>query len=240
MSMHPEFPVSPYDPLVPAHRWFPAAEALRDSSYEKLLPPLVATIRDEVHDWRSGGYRGASPTTKALTVQDTGSSRIEDRISLRQTRPFRTEARDFVTAKKSVFNRIVGEVHGGGLELAFARFLEAAQDVQAFAKNYLAVGFRLDYVKTDGDLSTYTPDFIVRDTGGTVWIIETKGREELDIPQKMARLEQWCADATAAEAEEGGNGTRYGFIYVDQDGFEKHSPQTLSDLVTSFTEFKSN
>lgn len=176
----------------------------------------------------------------ALTVRETGSSRIEDRISLRQTRPFRTEARDFVTAKKSVFNRIVGEVHGGGLELAFARFLEAAQDVQAFAKNYLAVGFRLDYVKTDGDLSTYTPDFIVRDTGGTVWIIETKGREELDIPQKMARLEQWCADATAAEAEEGGNGTRYGFIYVDQDGFEKHSPQTLSDLVTSFTEFKSN
>ena len=29
---------------------------------------------------------------------------------------------------------------------------------------------------------------------GTVWIVETKGREELDLPQKMARLHQWCDD----------------------------------------------
>ena len=36
---------------------------------------------------------------------------------------------------------------------------------------------------------------------GTVWIIEIKGREELDLPQKMARLKLWCADATAAKRE---------------------------------------
>ncbi len=170
----------------------------------------------------------------ALTITETGTSRIEDYIHLKNTRPFRTEARPFVAAKKSLFNRIVGEVHGGGLELAFARFLEDADDVQAFAKNYLAVGFRLDYVKADGDLSTYTPDFIVRDIGGMVWIIETKGREELDIPQKMKRLAQWCEDATAAEE----NGIRYDFLYVDQDGFEKHSPKSLADLAASFTEYK--
>ena len=72
--------------------------------------------------------------------------------------------------------------------------------MSAFAKNYFAVGFKLDYVKADGDLSNYTPDFIVRTTDGTVWIVETKGREEIDVPQKMARLRQWCADATAASA----------------------------------------
>jgi type III restriction enzyme len=69
--------------------------------------------------------------------------------------------------------------------------------VAAFAKNYLAVGFKLDYVKTDGDLSTYTPDFIVRADDGSVTIVETKGREELDLPRKMARLAQWCEDATS-------------------------------------------
>ena len=53
-----------------------------------------------------------------------------------------------------------------GLELAFAAFLETAPDVQAFGKNYMAVGFKLDYVKADGELSTYTPDFIVRTTDG--------------------------------------------------------------------------
>ena len=62
MSLHPDFPVSPYAPLLPEHRWFPADEALRESSYDKLLPPLVAKIRQEVYDWRKAGYPGASST----------------------------------------------------------------------------------------------------------------------------------------------------------------------------------
>lgn len=40
--------------------------------------------------------------------------------------------------------------------------------------NYLAVGFKIAYVKTDGDLSNYVPDFLVKTTDGTVWIVETK------------------------------------------------------------------
>lgn len=106
--------------------------------------------------------------------------------------------------------------------------------MQAFAKNYLAIGFKLDYVKTDGDLSTYTPDFLVRTSDGKVWIIETKGREELDLPQKMERLKQWCADATAAEE----NGATYDFVYVDQSSFEKHTPTTFAALAESFVEYK--
>ena len=112
--------------------------------------------------------------------------------------------------------------------------MEARRDVAAFAKNYLAVGFKLDYVKANGDLSNYTPDFIVRTTDGLVWLVETKGRAELDLPQKMARLKQWCADATAAEE----NGQRYDFVFVDQTGFEKHAPKTFAALAASFTEYK--
>jgi len=114
-------------------------------------------------------------------------------------RPFRTEHRPYLNASKSIFTRIVGEPHSGGFELRFAAFLEAAPDVVAFNKIYFAIGFKLDYVKADGDLSTYTPDFIIRTADGVIWIAETKGRAELDLPQKMARLKQWCADATAAE-----------------------------------------
>jgi hypothetical protein len=66
MALHPEFPQSPYEPLVPSHRWFPADETLRASSYEKLLPPLVAKIRDEVFKWRQKNYGGASGTTISL------------------------------------------------------------------------------------------------------------------------------------------------------------------------------
>ncbi len=172
----------------------------------------------------------------ALTVQDNGSSRIEDFIRLRDVRPFRTQHRDWLPAKRSLFNRIVGEPGAGGFELRFARFLDDAPGVAAFAKNYLAVGFRLDYVKTDGDLSTYTPDFIVRGDDGSITIVETKGREELDLPRKMARLAQWCEDATAASLAQGG--PRYGFIYVDQEGFERHTPQSFAGLATSFREYQ--
>lgn len=128
----------------------------------------------------------------------------------------------------------MGELGSGGLELKFAAFLEAAPDVVSFVKNYFAVGYKFDYVKADGDLSTYTPDFVVKTTDGAIWIVETKGREELDLPQKMTRLRQWCADATAAEE----TGQRYDFVFVDEDGFERHRPKTFAALAASFREYK--
>lgn len=172
----------------------------------------------------------------ALTVRDAGSTRIEDYIRLRQTRPFRTENRPYLSPKKSLFNKIVGEPRAGGFELRFARFLDDATDVVAFAKNYLAVGFRIDYVKTDGDLADYVPDFIVKTDDGAVWIVETKGRAELDLPKKMARLRQWCEDASAASCAEGG--PAYGFVYVDQEGFERHRPATFAALAAGFRDFQ--
>ena len=66
MALHPEFPRSPYEALNPDHRWFPAAEELRATAYEKLVPPLVARIREEVAAWRESGYQGASSTSRAL------------------------------------------------------------------------------------------------------------------------------------------------------------------------------
>jgi type III restriction enzyme len=237
---------------------FFARQLLKDlrlvGGYDELYPKVKAFIRDhlftnpvdlddpvilrnlsepEVAHLLFDCFRRA---INALTIHESGSSRIEGHIRLRDTRPFRTEPRGFLPAKRSVFNRIVGEGGADGLELAFAAFLDSAPDVQAFGKNYMAVGFKLDYVKADGELSNYTPDFIVRTTDGAVWIVETKGREELDVPQKMARLRQWCADATeASKAEEG---TRYGFVYVDQERFERHRPTSFAGLTHAFREYQ--
>lgn len=171
-----------------------------------------------------------------LTVRDRGSSRIEDRIRLRDMRPFRTANREYLPATKSIFDKIVPEAVGGGFELEFAKFLENAPDVTAFAKNYLAVGFKIDYVKSDGDLSNYVPDFLVRTERGDVFVVETKGRAEIDLPQKMGRLRQWCEDATGASKPEGG--PAYRFVYVDQEGFEKHRPRDFAALVASFQEYQ--
>ena len=179
-------------------------------------------------------YDSFKKAINALTVEESGTTRIEDRIRLKEMRPFRTNYRAHLTATKSIFNKVVGEPNSGGFELRFAAFLENAPDVQAFAKNYLAIGFKLDYVKADGDLSNYVPDFMVRTTDGKVWIVETKGRAEIDLPQKMARLKQWCADATAAEE----SGQQYDFVFVDQTGFEQHRPTTFAALSSGFTDYK--
>jgi type III restriction enzyme len=224
--------VGGYDVLYPKVRNF-MRDHLFEASPVDLEDPIIIRNLSEP-DAGKILYDSFKSAMNALTISDTGSTCIEGYIHLRNTRPFRTEHRPFLAAQKSIFTKIVGEVNAGGFELAFATFLESAPDIAAFTKNYLAIGFKFDYVKANGDLSNYVPDFITRDSKGTVWIIETKGREELDLPQKMARLRQWCTDATTAEE----NGTRYDFLYVDQASFEKHKPITLADLVTSFTEYK--
>jgi type III restriction enzyme len=69
---------------------------------------------------------------------------------------------------------------------------------------------------------------------GTVWIVETKGRKELDLPQKMTRLKLWCDDTTAAEE----HGPRYDVVFVDQTGCEKHQPNNFAAPAASFSHDK--
>jgi type III restriction enzyme len=69
---------------------------------------------------------------------------------------------------------------------------------------------------------------------GTVWIVETKGCKELDLPKKLARLKQYGAAATAAEE----HGPRYDFVVVDQTSFEKHQPNNFAALAASFSHDK--
>ena len=66
MALHPNFPESPHAILDPALRWFPADEALRESSSEKLMPPLVPQLRRKVKEWRDSGCVGATNTSKSL------------------------------------------------------------------------------------------------------------------------------------------------------------------------------
>ena len=52
MVLHPDFPESPHDILDPDIRWFPADKSLRETSSEKLMPPLVPELRKQVKAWR--------------------------------------------------------------------------------------------------------------------------------------------------------------------------------------------
>lgn len=135
-------------------------------------------------------------------------------------------------SKKSVFNRVIGDSH---FELEFASFLENCSDVISFAKNYLAVHFKLDYVNAAGDIANYSPDFLVKLSPNRVVVIETKGQQNLDAPLKMQRLRQWCEDINVLQAD-----VNYDFAYVDELAFKQYAPKSFADLLAGFREYKND
>jgi len=166
----------------------------------------------------------------ALTVQDKGDAEIRDSIKLRQTRPFVVKDQGYLSPKKSVFNRIIGDSQ---LELRFASFLEDCHDVVSYAKNYLAVHFKFDYVNADGDISNYYPDFLVKLSDKRIIIVETKGQADLDVPLKMRRLLQWCEDINRAQPD-----VMYDFVYVDEESFDEYKPSSFQQLMDGFKDYK--
>jgi type III restriction enzyme len=66
MGLDKNFPKDKFAILHPSIRWFPADEDLRKEGYEKLLPPFVPKLREEVYAWRQNNYEGASGTSKNL------------------------------------------------------------------------------------------------------------------------------------------------------------------------------
>jgi len=218
------------------------------SGYDVLYGKIKAFVRDELFDrrveledpntLRNLSELAATKTlietfkkaVNALTVQDKGDAEIRDTIKLRRTRPFVAKDQSYLIPKKSIFNKIIGDSH---FELLFAGFLEGCDDVIAFAKNYLAVHFKLDYVNADGDIANYYPDFLVKLSDSKMFIVETKGQADLDVPLKMARLEQWCEDINRVQAK-----VEYDFVYVDEEGFGKYKPNSFQQLVEGFREYR--
>jgi type III restriction enzyme len=166
----------------------------------------------------------------ALTVKDKGDAEIRDTIKLRKTRPFVVKDQGYLMPQKSVFNRIIGDSH---FELVFAGFLDKCGDIISYAKNYLAVNFKLDYVNADGEISNYYPDFIVKLPGNKIVIVETKGQEDLDVPLKMARLKQWCEDINKVQDE-----IAFDFVFIDYESYGKYQPKNFQDLMKGFTGYK--
>ena len=192
-----------------------SANTLRNLSELAATKTVIETFKKAIND---------------LTVRDKGDAEIRDTIKLRQTRPFVVKDQGYLMPKKSVFNRVIGDSH---FELQFAGFLEDCSDVVSYAKNYLAVHFKLDYVNADGDISNYYPDFLVKLTDGRVVVVETKGQEDLDVPLKMQRLRQWCEDVNAMQSD-----VKYDFVYVNQENFEKYAPKSLDAVLSGFREYK--
>jgi type III restriction enzyme len=98
-------------------------------------------------------------------------------------------------------------------------------------KNYFAVHFKIDYRNADGSISDYYPDFVVKVSPKEYYVIETKGREDVDDVEKIQRLEQWCEDVNESQ-----NKAKYHMLYVKQEDWDKRDqkPKGFDEAVRSF------
>jgi type III restriction enzyme len=166
-----------------------------------------------------------------LTVQDSGDTEIRNYIKISDARPFVVNDRPYLVPKKSVFNKIVGDL---GFELVFASFLEGCDDVISFSKNFQnkeATALRIEYKNAEGSISTYYPDFFVKQDDKTVYIVETKGREDDNDKLKFERLQKWCEDVNERQSR-----MVYKALYVKQDLWESNHLKNFDEAVRLFNE----
>ncbi len=185
---------------------------LRNLSEMEVTKNLIETFKKQIN---------------LLTILQKGEAQIRDYIKISKCRPFVTKDPGYLVPKKSVFNKIIGD---SKLELDFANFLENCDDIISYVKNYFAVNFKIDYQNNKGDISNYYPDFIVKKTDTEIYIVETKGLLDLDVPLKIGRLNQWCKDINALKT-----GIEYHWLLVKQDEFEAYTPKSFDELVKNFS-----
>ncbi len=158
------------------------------------------------------------------TISEKAPPAINEFVSLKDTKPKVTSNQAFLKPKKSIFNKVIGD---NGFELEVAAFLESnCADILSYAKNTMGdggVNFKMEYQAQDGNIREYYPDFLVKKDDKTIYIVETKGREDLNDLKKIKRLVTWCYDANLAQSE-----FEYLPLYIKQEEWEKYQAKLKS------------
>ena len=156
-----------------------------------------------------------------LTITDRGSAELKKTyIKLRKVKPMVFKNQKCITSKKSIFNKIIGD---SDFELEFAKYLDNCDDIISFIKNIYNIHFKMEYQGEDGNIHDYYPDFIVKKDERTIFIIETKGREDLDDIRKIKRLKIWCDDVNKSREN-----FTYIPLYVKQEKWNKYKKDIKS------------
>lgn len=157
-----------------------------------------------------------------LIVQQQEPELISKERKLSTTTPFPfSNTRAMTESGKTVFNYVTSS---NEFEKSFARFLDQAEDVVAFAKLPDQFGFCIQYTDTRANIRNYFPDFILRLQDGSYWIAETKGREDVDVAMKDQAANNWCETATLL------TGVSWSYIKVLQKEFDELHPDSFEEL----------
>ena len=78
---------------------------------------------------------------------------------------------------------------------------------------------------TIANIRNYFPDFIAIAKDGTKWIVETKGREDIEVRLKDNAAMNWCKAASELTKEQ------WKYLKVPQKEFEQLHPDAFEELV---------
>ena len=124
--------------------------------------------------------------------------------------------------QKTIYTRTAFPSHGGGLEHAFMDFVDADGNVERWIKiSETRHRFAsISYMRTDGLLATYHPDFIV-ETNDKMYLVETKGADKVmdrNVQQKRRAATEWCEKINHLQ-ELSRNGKEWEYILLGEDTF---------------------
>jgi len=162
---------------------------------------------------------------KLLRMQEVESADTDEvffrRLSEVPTMPMRKSYS--IETAKTVYVKTPFPAHNGGLEKAFVDYLDRDATVAAFGKlneyKHAFVIFR--YVKEDGMLGYYHPDFLVRCANGKTYIVETKAQEQMvhpNVVRKQRSVLAWAEKINAISPEKREN-TTWEYVLVGEQTF---------------------
>ncbi|MCR5817524.1 MAG: restriction endonuclease subunit R, partial [Prevotella sp.] len=164
-------------------------------------------------------------TTDAQVVHTLFSSVTE--IKMRESYSIETH--------KTIYERQGYPSSRGGLERAFIDFLDTDGEVERFLKisenmHPFAVIY---YMRKDGLMATYHPDFIVA-TRKKIYLIETKGNDKLfdkNVRQKQTAAVEWTRKINELPMEDRMN-KEWEYVLISEDNFYglSRNGATITDI----------
>lgn len=136
---------------------------------------------------------------------------------------------------KTIFDKLGYPSNRGNLEKSFIEFLDLDADVESFIKiNETQHRFSsIFYIRQDGLLSNYSPDFLVK-TKDKYYVIETKGEDkknDSNVKQKQLATIEWCKKINSLNPEFRDN-REWEYILLAENDFYtwKNNSASLIDI----------
>ena len=133
--------------------------------------------------------------------------------------------------QKSIYEKTAYPSNKGEFEKNFLEFADSDSEVEKLIKineNYHNFAF-LRYIRTDGLISSYCPDFIVK-VKDIIYLIETKAQKDINndnVKQKQKSALDWCKKINNLPQEERMNSI-WQYVLLDDNTFYAMKTQGAS------------